>query len=326
MKKFILFFIILTLFCFSLIKVSEVEAQDVCQADLNQDGVVNQLDLRMLLSSWFSSGQLDFNSDSKVNGLEFGELILSWGQNCSPSPTPSPIPTASPSPSSLPNLVWTDQFTSQNSRWEWSYHTGTGYHSLINLINTEDNSAVEIGVTQNSNSSTYSDCSLHENNYTHTYGILEMKLRCTDDNGTISGGISGKGTRGWGFWHVETEQLNRLNVAWFWSASSESNPLLQGFQAMVVENGTFHLLKPVAIDMKEWHIYRVELSPSGTKFFVDNQEVASTPHRPATSQRIEIWIDNMGLNLSGSSIQKSNLNLDRDQKMYIDWVKFYNLP
>ena len=148
-----------------------------------------------------------------------------------------------------------------------------------------------------------------------------MRLRCTDDNGL---GHSGKGTRGWGFWNYSDP--SNADVAWFWSASEESHPSLVGLQAMVALDSStvFQQLLP-DIDMTEWHIYRVEFFSTGTRFLVDGNEVASTPYYPGKPQRIEIWIDNYIVQIQGGDVVPIGyLDVSQDQKMYIDWVRYYD--
>jgi len=55
-----------------------------CQADINQDGVVNVTDLLEVLSNWGQCiGQfpccIDFNDDNQVDVIELIEVISAWG-------------------------------------------------------------------------------------------------------------------------------------------------------------------------------------------------------------------------------------------------------
>jgi hypothetical protein len=214
--------------------------------------------------------------------------------------------------------VWTDEFTTRNSRWEWSYNAGTGYKRLTTVDGV---SVVEAGITSGSSSSSYSDCSLHETSHRYTYAVFEARLRCTDNDG--------QGTRGWGFWHWEEDNPLRVSAAWFWDASPESDASVVGFQVMVARDATivFQKLLP-EIDIREWHVYRVELLPTGTRFFVDSSEVAfAFNQRPNRLQRIEMWTDNYRVQVTNGKVQPAGyLNVQQDQKMYIDWVKYYEEP
>lgn len=209
---------------------------------------------------------------------------------------------------------WVDEFESMNPRWEWNYQVGTGYHRLATI---DGYSVAEIGITIESTQWSYSDCSLH-----HTMSIsegdtviVEMRLRCTDDNGITT---PGQGSRGWGIW--DGTQWGD-NVAWFWSASPESDPMFAGFLAGVKRDGTIHLLQQLSIDMQEWHVYRIEILSSGTMFLVDGVEVASTSYKPRNFSRLELWIDNYRIYFVGGQLVKGYLDVEQDQKMYIDWVK-----
>jgi hypothetical protein len=210
--------------------------------------------------------------------------------------------------------VWSDEFAAKEARWAWSYKKGTGYKKLVQLEDAP--AAVEIGITSASTSSSYSDCSLHESKPKHMTGILEMRLRTSDDNGITQ---PGQGTRGWGFWD------GAADAAWFWSASPESDPQLTGFRAQVARNGVLYLNQPLAIDMRQWHVYRVELLGHGVNFYVDGVLVAVTNERPSAKQRPEFWIDNYRIILGETGFTKQFLKVAQDQKMFIDWVRFYQL-
>jgi len=68
--------------------------------------------------------------------------------------------------------VWNDEFTDLNSRWAWNYNKGTSYKRLTKI---DGASVVEIGITDQSSSSGYSDCSLHEDGYQYHNGVFEAR-------------------------------------------------------------------------------------------------------------------------------------------------------
>jgi hypothetical protein len=206
---------------------------------------------------------------------------------------------------------WWDEFVDQNPRWDWEYAAGTGYKELTTLPGGI--SVVELGVTSQSNQSEYSDGSLHETSPNYQTGILETRLHLSSEEIT--------GTTGWGFWDAS---LSVINAAWFWYASSDSHPDLAGFRAMVVRDNQFMFNQELSLDLEEWHVYRIELRPDGTKFYVDGAEVASTFERPANDQRAELWIDNMAVHIlqDYSSYTISYLDLDQDQMLFADWVSY----
>jgi hypothetical protein len=209
---------------------------------------------------------------------------------------------------------WFDGFNSQHPRWNWSYLVGEAGREIGPL--PDGSTGVKIWVAEEAVEGEYSDCSLHLLEDTYRQGVVEMRLSLSDDNG-ISG--NGRGTRGWGFWDAN---LERIDAAWFWSASSESSQPLTGLRAMVIREGVLVYNQPLDIDMREWHTYRVELRETGTAFFVDGEEVGSTPLRPANPQRVELWVDNMAVEVHLEGYTLHYLDLDHDQFMYIDWVRF----
>jgi hypothetical protein len=208
--------------------------------------------------------------------------------------------------------AWFDDFTSQNNRWDWEYIRDAGYHRITTF---ESLSVAELGVTSLASDIQYSDSSLHEKNFSYTYGVLEMRIKTTDNNGLTD---SGKGTRGWGFWDANTN-FQQANVAWFWSASPESTEFLRGFRAQVFRNGTMYLNQEITgVDMRQWHTYRIEMFPSGTRFLIDGNLIASSSYMPMNNQRTEIWLDNYKINLPTYTYLKFN----QDEKLYLDWIRY----
>ena len=209
--------------------------------------------------------------------------------------------------------VWNDEFTDLNLRWDWNYNRGTGYKRLTNI---DGASVVEIGITDQSSSSVYSDCSLHEDGYQHHNGVFEARIRYAGDHKF--------GTIGWGVWNYE--DTARAEAAWFWDSLSEGDAF--GFQVMVACDSAIKFQKHLPeIDIQKWHIYRVELLPTGIRFFVDGDEVASTSMRPSKLQRIEIWVDNYRVQMiDGKLLPVGHLDIQQDQRIYVDWVRYYEKP
>jgi hypothetical protein len=86
--------------------------------DVNGDGVVDVLDLRLVLERFFGGDVFaDQNSDAVVNILDYGAVLARLGTvSASPSTSPSATPTATPvaSPSPPPS----------GGSGEWSQHGG----------------------------------------------------------------------------------------------------------------------------------------------------------------------------------------------------------
>jgi len=217
-----------------------------------------------------------------------------------------------------PEPYWEDQFTTQSSRWDWQYSRGAGYHRLTST--SEAQSAVELGVTSSAASNAYSDSSLHERSHQYTMGALEMRSRTTDRN---TGPGDGQGTRGWGFWDGDVN-YQQSSAVWFWSASPESSDILSGFRVQVFSNGTFYLNQRIdSIDMTQWHTYRIEMLPGLVKFLVDGELIAQTNNLPSDHFRVEIWLDNYAINLTPGGYNRSYIDLTGNQRMYVDWVRYY---
>lgn len=52
------------------------------------------------------------------------------------------------------------------------------------------------------------------------------------------------------------------------------------------------------VDMRQWHLYRLEWRPSGCRFTVDGRIVLETPHAPRGPLGFVCWIDNQYLVLT----------------------------
>ena len=203
-----------------------------------------------------------------------------------------------------------DDFTDQNARWAWNYRAGTGFH---NLTTVDGLSVVEAGITNLSTTGAYSDSSTHETTTTHTAGSVEMRIKCTDDDGLTDSGV---GSRGWGYWNVQFGAQN--NAAWFWMASPQSDAAYSGLRAMVIINGAFVYNQLLNVDVKQWHTYRVDLAPDGSHFYVDGAEVGYYASKPTVNMRVEMWLDNYkvpAMTYLASSIY---------ERLYIDWVRLYD--
>jgi hypothetical protein len=57
----------------------EFTVRTVCTGDLNSDGVVNGLDLGLMLGAWSEPGPTDINGDGVTNGLDLGLMLGNWG-------------------------------------------------------------------------------------------------------------------------------------------------------------------------------------------------------------------------------------------------------
>jgi hypothetical protein len=50
-----------------------------CPADLNLDGIVDGLDLAIVLSEWGADGLGDLDRNDVVNGADLSGVLASWG-------------------------------------------------------------------------------------------------------------------------------------------------------------------------------------------------------------------------------------------------------
>jgi len=59
------------------------QCEDTCEADFNQDGVVDGLDFGIMLVAWGDCQTTgcpeDFNADGVVDGIDLGLFLVQWG-------------------------------------------------------------------------------------------------------------------------------------------------------------------------------------------------------------------------------------------------------
>ncbi|MFH1722203.1 MAG: hypothetical protein ABH950_06340 [Candidatus Altiarchaeota archaeon] len=212
--------------------------------------------------------------------------------------------------SSILSSDWIDEFTDENPRWEWSYSRGTGYNELITIENV---SAVKIGITNESVSSSYSDCALREVIHEHESGVFESRLRYEGDGRM--------GTMGWGVWFHNLGDFSDVDVAWFFIGHPESS--MPFFQTQVILNDSITITPLLDVNLSEWHTYRIEFSPNGTYFYIDDALVSGTPKNTSRPLRIEAWIDNTFLPNGSSEIIESNYtDIENEQILYIDYISY----
>ena len=220
--------------------------------------------------------------------------------------------------------LWIDEFTNQNSRWQWGYSSGTGYHTIKTV---EGLSVVEIGITDQSQANQYSDCALAEKSYTHSSGVMEARMKVVYNGGDNQ--YFGKGTMGMGFWHF-TDYNSPIDAAWFFGGSPENVYPFKDFQAQVgINSAPLYLKQLPDVNLKEWHVYRVEFNNQGSKFYIDAVKVGETTSNPPTKQKITIWVDNQAvtnLNPNTGQTTRQYYALSQDQKILIDWVRYYDEP
>jgi hypothetical protein len=227
------------------------------------------------------------------------------------APPAEAAPKEGGQPTATGEPLWQDEFDSYGPRWAWRYSAGTGFKIIRDGI-------LEAGVTDQSNRRVYSDCSLHEDKLSWEEGIVEMRLRyCAEDVKA--------GSLGWGFWTGKPWPMEVVTAAWFVSLSPPSDPELVGFRAMVIRNGVYLLSQPLSVNLKDWHVYRVEMTSTGTRFFIDGKQVAACQKSPGGKHRVEVWVDNLCVRKEEGRLQRSQVDVPEEQKVDVDWVRFFKV-
>jgi len=214
---------------------------------------------------------------------------------------------------------WSDDFDMMDPRWNWAYSQGTGF---LRIGTVDGYSVAEIGITDASTRFGYSDGSLFLVDRPAVGDTeivaIEVRARFTDDNGITT---PGQGSRGIGFWDAAMPEPQ--NIAWFFSLSPESIPQYAGWWAWVRINGVDVLKQDLigVVDMLQWHVYRIELLESETRFLVDGNLVASCSGRPTNLQGWSNWIDNYVYTTTGLNY----LDVTQDQTLYMDYARMIDL-
>jgi hypothetical protein len=205
---------------------------------------------------------------------------------------------------------WQDEFTDTNSRWIWSYHTGTGYHKLSTI---DGYSVVECGITSATSAVVYSDCALrYFFSISTSYVTIEFRMKFSHN---LVDGVS-KGSEGCIIWGGSIS-----NALGFFTCSPESAGGLSGWRAVFTKGGSWLANEYIGdvYDPTDWHIYKMEITPSGSKLYVDDNMVMQSSQRPSVSE-MNFWVDNGAYQASGA---RYNLDVTVDQMLYMDYVYFY---
>lgn len=112
--------------------------------DLNNDGIVNVLDLSILLSGWGTANTTaDLNTDGTVNVFDLSILLSHWGQT-----GPTPTPTV--------QLLQNGSFETTGVDWQWPWRLNVqpgaaGALTQASSTKTDGNYSAQINVTQFTN-------------------------------------------------------------------------------------------------------------------------------------------------------------------------------
>jgi hypothetical protein len=136
---------------FVLLSVVAVRAQitpTVCNADINDDGMVNLLDYSIFVTNFNPIGPTtspaDINQDTKVNLIDFSWLGHFFFQVCtsptaSPSASPSTSPSASPSSSPTADVTATVTTSSRQPISPYIYGVNGGSYGHSKLVRSGGN-------------------------------------------------------------------------------------------------------------------------------------------------------------------------------------------
>jgi beta-glucanase (GH16 family) len=155
----------------------------VLTGDLNGDGIVNILDLSVLLSAWGTTNsaiETNLGRSGPVDIFDLSILLDHWGET---TPTPTPTPTS-------PTLSFDDEFSqasgTQPSTSLWKYDTGIWNTGQLECYTNSTNNIEENGTGDlviSAQSSPNYDCSGTTKNYTSAR--LETSTTFSQEYGTF---------------------------------------------------------------------------------------------------------------------------------------------
>lgn len=138
------------------------------------------------------------------------------------------------------------------------------------------------------------------------YCDFEVRLRNSNNNGFDADGtpiepldpLAGIGSRGWGLWNrVMDPSSGNVNQIWFSSISPQSEGDFPGRRAWVIRNNVPVVIHDLAVDLTEWHTYRIKWRQDYIGIYIDDMnnpiaEVTNPAQIPNVAMTFTMWIDN----------------------------------
>ncbi len=176
-----------------------------------------------------------------------------------------------------------DDFTDENPYWHWwTGGTGTGYvkdgYAFLNITP---------GAKEWASFAALMD-PVEKIGYPWLYVGMEIRLRCSEDNGLRNG--KGGGYRVWGLGDGYPQPIPNNGLI-FESFSPQSHPDFVGFWARAILNNTLTLSIPIDTDITDWHTYTILWKPANASFIVDGEAI-TTQEAPKTPLCFYTYLEN----------------------------------
>lgn len=198
------------------------------------------------------------------------------------------------------DIIFRDDFDSESDYWLWR-DTFTADHT------------VEDGIAKftipYSTRRGFHVSEIWDNNTSPQFKFNNMEIKLKVDN-------LSRGSKGWGFWNSRLNPFN-CSLAWF-IFQINNNPFypMKGLWIMVMDDNPFKItLKRIqGVDIREWHIYKINWTENHVDFFVDGDLAAHvTKSVPQVSCRLHVWNDNAAwyfIPIYQRIIQPTSLSVD----------------
>ena len=154
----------------------------------------------------------------------------------------------------------------------------------------------------------------------YRYAVLEIRLRCSDDNKMESD--VGGGYRFWGFYEPTSKSF--INFA---CASPESGEDYEGFRVLLAVGHEVKLWKRIdGVDIREWHTYKIIWEYSNVTFLVDEKIVATNPEAPQFGMGVRIMNENCRIRSPFPGGSNEFIDIPFDETIQIDYVRVLGVP
>jgi hypothetical protein len=176
-----------------------------------------------------------------------------------------------------------DDFDEENPHWHWwTGGSGTGYikdgYAYLSMSASKEGASFAALMDP-----------VEKIGYPWLYTGLEIRLRCSEDNGLKHG--KGGGYRVWGLGDGYPQPIPN-NALLFESFSSQSHPDFVGFWARSIVDNTLTLSTPLEVDMTDWHTYSILWEPGNASFLIDERIVGTTNKSPKKPLCVYTYIEN----------------------------------
>jgi hypothetical protein len=312
--------------------------------DLNGDGVVNTLDLSILLSDWGTSNpSADINHDGTVNVLDLSLLLAHWGQtgstptppvsptpaaSATPTATPSPTPTATPPPSPPPtaatcpsprptapvtgySIVQCEDFS--NGFGLFSPWNGGGGTTVVGAGRIPSQCSVSGGILMEKQASNGATCGGAFHTFDQQYGYWEVRMRAYFTSSS-SGSAPHPVLILWPDTTVKTSEIDFFET-------NLGSPAGGFLHCISDPSKNCYSIPKNSVDYSQWHVYGFQWTPTSMAGYIDGTKWWSLSNistvNPVSASHLTVQLDNLAQRQGVTPLPVQPGEMD------IDWVHMY---